>query len=92
MDENTNRVWLVCRYHPEERQSLCLGKRRGTGYFGAPRTQDMDNWFADHASCGGNMDHFAISFSQTPDWKAQATDDFNGALGAVVKQSLNGSH
>jgi hypothetical protein len=82
---DSNKLWLVCRYHPHPSHAFCLGKRLGTGYYGAPRPQALDAWYDEHAQCGGTLDHFAISYSATPDIKANAVN----TLLAAVHQELD---
>lgn len=86
--EDTNRIFLVCRYHATEKQSLCIGRRRGTGYYGAPRPQDVDGWYREHADCGGNMDHIALSYQKTQDWKVADVDKISTAINGAFHPEL----
>jgi hypothetical protein len=89
LTENTNRIFLVCKYHPVESQSICIGRRRGSGYYGAPTPKVLDRWYSEHATCGSNMDHIALSYQKTQDWKLANVDALNTAIHEVTSRAVN---
>ena len=80
-----NRLWLVCKYHPIKSESFCIATNDGEGYCSASRVTLFDAWLSKHAECGGNHDHFSLSYDQTQDWKLETI----GSVISAVHTELN---
>jgi len=75
-----NRLFLVCLHHPEVQHALILGKRLGTGYFRPPQTREILEWMEQHATCGGDLDHFAIAYEKPKNWDLAVKKPVSGAV------------
>jgi hypothetical protein len=103
---SANRLFLVCSHHPNPEDALCLGERydsrdryfplgmcRCAGKCGcaAKELERTNQWFAKHAECGRDKDHFQLAMSRPANWDCSPPAEATPA-GAVRLALVNGSH
>lgn len=95
-----NRIYLTCRYHPTQSASFLLADRfdpdcLDVGYFPSkPRSihggdeyaKAMRKWFETHATCGGTLDHFTVSYQEQKDSDVSAAE--RTSVGCAVAKAL----
>ena len=84
-----NRLYIICTVCGSDTQhSQMLGMRRGSGYFKAPGRREMEEWFEEHAKCGGTLDHFKLALSKPENWDAAEVIDPGTNTALAVKLAL----
>jgi len=74
-----NRMYLNCTgCHTDP---WYLGKRMQEGYYtGSPSRKSLNEWFEEHAYCGGTQDHFLIEY--------QHPENYDTGVVALLEEKL----
>lgn len=84
-----NRLFLVCNHCRSIEDTLCLAERVGDTYELA-KLKRADEWFAKHARCGRDIDHFQLAHQFTPNHDVPVPDPVADAVTlAVTSKELN---
>lgn len=89
----SNRMYLVCTHHPDQRDALLLAERSSSDsrYFVSScrclgkcecsknELRSQQKWFETHADCGGTHDHFTVAFEMPKDHDIHVEAAVNGA-------------
>jgi hypothetical protein len=85
-----NRLFLVCSHCARIDESLCLAERIGSVYEPA-KLKHAAEWFAKHAKCGRDIDHFQLAHQFTPnhDVPLPAEHTLAGAVKVELAKGYN---
>lgn len=84
-----NRIFIICSIcGADTHHSLMLGKRRSGAYGRQPSQRELEEWFDQHAQCGGTRDHFKLALAKPADWDMAETITADSNVKAAVKRAL----